>query len=462
MKLNLFNSFKGRTIVIFSFINVLLLMVLARFSYLFVRNLYLEQFREQLQTSLRVVTHTLDRDLLNYLTPAPNSMAQHYVNKALQQADSILNLSNVFVFDDQWQVLSALNRSEAITGLLVNKESLRHLKIGEIHIGQPFLADDGSWYLWAFQRLSAHRFIGLRENARRLAQIDRLASKFLWFGLGGVLLTLLAALFIAQSVHAPLKGIIQFSQKIGQGNFSVRPPHSKLKEIVELTQALNQMRQALAQRDQEKEQLLAQIAHELRNPLGGMELLIGLVRDDLPKDHPDQVYLDKVLQEIAQLKKQITEFLNYSRPRPAEPTNVNLPELAQELRTQFAHELQAKNTELLTNFEQSNFFFDREHLKHILSNLIANSLQAVNGQAGVIWLRCAHNVLEVEDNGPGIAAEQQDKIFQPFFTTKNDGVGLGLTICQKLCTLNQATLHFVPTTGGALFKIQLKTETIEQ
>ncbi|WP_456438892.1 ATP-binding protein [Caldithrix abyssi] len=453
------HSLKARTIVLFAIINVLALVLLARFSYLFVRNLYLQQFQEQMQTSLRVANNAIDRQLLHFLTVNQQSMAHRYFSQSLNRLDSLLSLENAFIFNDRWQVLNALQRADAVAGLLVNKEILRHLKIGQVFITQPFKGDDRQWYLWAFQRLTNEHFIGLRAGAHQLAQINRLSDYFVWFVLVGVVLTLLAGLYIAHSVHAPIRGITLFSQKIGRGDFSAQPPATRLKEIVDLTRALTNMRDALARRDQEKEQLLAQIAHELRNPLGGIELLIGLVKDDLPPQHADQTYLKKALEEVRHLKEQINEFLEYSRPRPADKTEVNLPQLVDELKARFAIEMQKKEVELVTHFKQSALRFDRQHLKHILSNLLANSLQAMNGDPGIIMLRCEQNTLEIEDNGPGIAPENRAKIFQPFFTTKNSGVGLGLTICQKLCALNDATLSLVQNaSGGAVFRIQLNTE----
>ncbi len=455
----MFNSLRIRTIVIFVLINILLIVLLARFSYLFLRNLYLDQFHDQVSMALRVADAKIDRSLLKFLSPDEPSLARRYVTHTLVRLDSLLQVKNIFVFDQKGNVLSALQKNDAQTALLINKPMLAELKAGQRLISKPFKADDGQWYLWAFKRLSDDYFIGLRENAQRLAQINRLSGKFFLFGLLGVGLTFLAALFIARSIHAPLKEITRFSDQIGQGNFGVQAPNFKIKEMAQLTQALSQMRDALAQRDREKEQMLAQIAHELRNPLGGIELLAGLIRDDLPPDHSDLPYLEKILQEVGHLKEQINEFLHYSRPRPAEKIMVNLSELTDELQEAFAPILKEKRAELRREFQQNLLLFDREHLKHILSNLLLNSLQALNGQAGQITLRCANDTLEIEDNGPGIPPDERPKIFQPFFTTKSDGIGLGLTICQRLCRLNGASLNVQSgSLGGALFKIQLNTK----
>jgi len=453
-------SLKTQTIVIFTAINILLIVLLARFSYLFVNNLYLAQFQEQLQTSLQVIDAELDHELLNLLTPQNQTLAGQYFQQTLSQLDSLFDLNNLFLFNQDWQILSALQRDDAISGLLVNKASLQRLKAGQTHVSQPFLGEEGQWYLWAFKRLNSKHFIGLRANANRLAEINQLGNKFLFFGLVALFLTLLAAIFTARSMHAPVKALTDFSQKIGQGDFHAQPPESRLKEINQLSQALNQMRQALQQRDQEKEQMLAQIAHELRNPLGSIELLIGLVQDDLPADHADQAYLQKVLTEVRHLKEQINEFLHYSRPRPPEKTAVDLKELTEELKEHFLPQLEEKQVQILTQFKQSTFNFDREHLKQILSNLVLNSLQAMDGQPGLIMLRCQNNLLEIEDNGPGITPEVRDQIFQPFFTTKSSGVGLGLTICQRLCRLNNAQIGLAESAAQSnTFFIKLNKES---
>lgn len=452
----MFNSLKIRTIAIFLLINILLFGLLVRFSYRLMRNLYLEQFHEQVAIALSVIDRDTDRHLLNYISPNMPSMAQTYLTAALQRLDSLLKVENIFIFNRNGQVLSAIQKSDALTGLLINRQSISRLKSGQRLISEPFKADDGQWYLWAFKRLDGSYFVGLRENAQRLAQINRLSDKFLILGLMGILLSFLSALFIARSVHAPLKEITDFSKQIGQGNFSARAPGFRLKELLPLTNALSQMRDALAQRDREKEQMLAQIAHELRNPLGGIELLTGLIRDDLPADHKDQPYLKNILNEVHHLKEQINEFLNYSRPRPAEKTPVFLPALMEELQEHFAPKLKAKPVKLITEFKRDTILFDRDHLKHILTNLILNSYQAIDNAEGKIIIRSLDNCLEIEDNGCGIKQDERENIFQPFFTGKDDGIGLGLTICRNLCRLNGADIQvFEAPQGGALFRIEL-------
>ena len=84
----------------------------------------------------------------------------------------------------------------------------------------------------------------------------------------------------------------------------------------------------------------------------------------------------------------------------------------------------------------------------------------MDGQPGLIMLRCQNNLLEIEDNGPGIAPEVRDQIFQPFFTTKSSGVGLGLTICQRLCRLNNAQIGLAESAArGNTFFIELNKES---
>ncbi|NOX87784.1 MAG: HAMP domain-containing histidine kinase [Calditrichaeota bacterium] len=458
MKKYRLNSFKARTILLFSGINILLILFVARFSYLFVRELFLSQAEDQLRLSLRVVASELDLSMLDFITEQKNTLADRYYRQTLTRLDSTLQLSNLFLFNAKKQIVQAVKAEDAAASLLIYRPQLQGLKIKETFITAPFKGLDGVWYLWAYQRLNQNYYIGLQESANRLAQVDRLAVRFLWFGLIGVLITFLAGWFIARTINRPVQNLIHFSGKIGKGDFAAQPSQTGLYEISILTDALTKMRDELAERESEKEQLLAQIAHELRNPLGGIELLAGLIRDDLDPDDKNRVYLQKILNEVRGLKTQITEFLNYSRPRPPEISDSDLESVINELRERWNRQFQSGSIDFRCELEAKTIPFDRQHLLQILNNLIANSLAAMNNKNGQILIRSSEQngkiILQVEDTGQGIPDSDRERVFQPFFTTRNNGVGLGLTICKKLCILNGASIEALSgNEGGTIIRI---------
>jgi len=216
------------------------------------------------------------------------------------------------------------------------------------------------------------------------------------------------------------------------------------------------MRFDLSINQKEKENILAQIAHEIRNPLGGIELLANLTKEDFEKENRNSEYIDRIIKEINGLKALITAFLNYSRPAAANQSWIDLSALFSEIKNFFISSLKRKSIEF--NYEDSikNIYFDSEHLKHILMNLITNSIESSRDNGMILVKSFMENnkwVILVNDNGIGINTNYGSKIFDPFFTTKKEGTGLGLSICKKLCKENEAELVFDSDGNGTTFRI---------
>jgi signal transduction histidine kinase len=248
---------------------------------------------------------------------------------------------------------------------------------------------------------------------------------------------------MAGSITKPLNRLVYFSSEIGKGNFNASVPANMHGEINTLAVAMENMKTGLAKNQKEKEDLLAQIAHEIRNPLGGIELLASLTKEDLQKEKKDTGYLDKILKEVNHLKVLITSYLNYSRPVIANPGILDLSKISKEIENIFDKPMKNKDTHLVFNFSADNIYFDEDHLRQILINLVSNSLESIceKGMIEISTQSINHCwVINIKDNGAGIPEENLNIIFNPFFTTKKEGTGLGLAICKKLCTENKAEL----------------------
>jgi signal transduction histidine kinase len=204
------------------------------------------------------------------------------------------------------------------------------------------------------------------------------------------------------------------------------------------------MKTDLAEKNEEREQMLAQIAHEIRNPLGGIELMAGLVKESMPADDKSAQHIQKILEEVHGLKQQLTLFLEYSKPLEVNPENINVRELVIEIESIFESSIKSKGIHFSLDDQLKKVFFDYGHLKQTLINLVSNSIDAIekNGKIAIsAFPKNGQAILSIENNGPAIAEKNQKKIFNPFFTTKASGTGLGLAVCQKFCALNNADIE---------------------
>jgi signal transduction histidine kinase len=456
-------TIKTKIIVTFSALTALLVIITSRVGYLSLREIYLDQLSDQTSLLTRLIAGDINPKYLSFLeSGSEENLALSVYRKTIQSKAREMLLSNIFIFNNHFKIL-AQSAEESATGssdprLLLNRTEIQALEVGESTASLPFKGQDGEWYLWGFYRLDDNHWLGIQENAARLARVEALSGVFWMIGIAGVLLTVLFGWVLARTISRPIDRLVNFSRLLGKGKFKTPLPEGIHGELVILATALDKMRHDLARHHKERETMLAQIAHEIRNPLGGIELLAGLVKEDLSKSGIHSEYIQKILDEITRLKALITAYLSYSRPMPANPESVSVSELIQEIKEIIYPELQKKNISLFYRGDQLNIRFDRQHLRQILLNLVSNSVEAIN-QLGTITVAAHQNeqktIISVIDDGTGIAKDNLDTVFEPFFTTRGNGTGLGLAVCKKLCEENGAFISIGKQTAkGCTFVIE--------
>ncbi len=419
----------------------------------------MNQLSEQVNIVTKMLAAQIDPRYLNLLElGTPTKSTENIFREVfLKKVNDNLH-SEIFIFDKNYEIVvhtdSTILPGTVDPRLLLNQTEISNLNLNQSTASVPFKGDDGKWYLWGFYRLNPDYWLAVRESALRFQKVENFAQIFWLFGIGGTLLSIIFGWLMTRSITRPVDKLVEFSAEIGKGNFQIEIPKKMHGEIAILAQTMDKMRKGLAENQKEKEELLAQIAHEIRNPLGGIELLANLTKEDIEKEnieHPDAAvkktdYLIKILKEISGLKNLISSYLNYSRPVPANPSWVNLPEVISDLRNIFTERFKKKNINLSLDIELNKIFFDESHLRQILINLISNSIDSVNDGGKISLAAGEQNSLweiSINDNGAGIPKENIPKIFNPFFTTKKNGTGLGLAICKKLSAENKSSLTAV-------------------
>ncbi len=456
-------SFKTRIILIFSLITILLVGLMARVSYVFVSEIYQRQLEEQVLLLNELTADGLDQKYLDYIEPAADNFAYEFYKNILTDNVKRMRISNAFLFNDNMQILISVNQEISDARLLLNRSEISELTSGKGIISTPFKAQDGQWYLWGFYRLNDHYYLGIQESATRLARLDELSLMFLVIGIAGIVIVVGGSWFVARAIISPINKLANFSSDIGSGHFKTEIPENITGELAVLRDALVKMRDDLEQMQKDKENIFAEIAHEIRNPLGGIELLAGLVREETDPSSKNNVYLNKILEEVQSLKSQITAYLDYSRPLTPEPQEINLDQLCGELNGLFLNQMEEKKIRLEYRNRLDTIRFDKQHLRQILINLVANSIEAI-GREGIVtvesYQKTDHSYITVSDSGHGIKKEDLANLFKPFFTTRKKGTGLGLSVCKKLCGENNAEISVLNNADkGCTFQIMMENKT---
>lgn len=436
-------AIKTRIMVIFSLIALILVGSMAFISYQFVRDIYLEQIKDQIIMMNNVLAHDLNAIYLDYIQSGTDNMAFRYYQKKLSEANSVMDLNNVFLFNSNFEILVKAKDDISPARLKINRNEIDELKTSDNVVSLPFKAEDGNWYVWGFHRLTDRYYLGIQEGAERLERLDSLALIFSGIAVFGLLLTFFAAWLVAKAIASPINQLVEFSDEIGNGNYQSDPPTEITGELAVLNNALVDMRNGILQHQEEKEKLLAEIAHEIRNPLGGVELLAGLIKENLRGDSQNTEYADKIIIEIQGLKQQVNDFLQFSRSAPARPISLNLSNIIAEIQDLYKKQMEQKNISLIWENDITDLKFDLNHMRQILINLVSNSINVLQ-KNGKIWIYAnrngKHSNISVSDNGPGIPENEIKDIFEPFYSKRTGGTGLGLAICRKLCEENKARI----------------------
>ena len=299
---------------------------------------------------------------------------------------------------------------------------------------------------------------GSADYFRALAAFRR------WLITGGVvalLVVLAITVVLARRITAPVARLAQAARSIGRGELGTRVPIERHDEIGVLAATLDDMRASLQARDERLQMMLAGIAHEVRNPLGGLELYAGLLRDALA-GQPDRLQeVARIERELSYLKTVVAEFLDYARRPPPDLAPVPLAPLLAEIR-ELAAAAGAATVEVAPA-DGLAVRADAGQLRRALLNLARNAVTAAGSRAdrqGRVSLgaaRVGDRVrIEVSDNGPGVAPELREKIFAPFFTTREKGTGLGLAFVREIVRDHggDVVVDAAPG-GGARFRLDL-------
>ena len=182
--------------------------------------------------------------------------------------------------------------------------------------------------------------------------------------------------------------------------------------------------------------LSAGIAHEVRNPLTGISLLLDDLHDNAALAHDDRNMIKKALAEIERVERLISALLNYSSPARADFRISDLNMVVNDTALLMRRQCERQKVSLRMDAEElTNFCFDPEKIKQALMNIVRNALEAMpnGGEIRISTIATTeHATLKIADNGPGIREEDLPLIFEPFFTRKGAGTGLGLSITQRI------------------------------
>jgi PAS domain S-box-containing protein len=190
------------------------------------------------------------------------------------------------------------------------------------------------------------------------------------------------------------------------------------------------------------------IAHEVRNPLTNLTLALDQLQDEIPdKNESVRLYSDIIQRNADRIEELIGEMLNSSRPKDLDLALVPLEDIVEETLSMATDRINLNQIKLEKNIQTGlpRLLADKEKLKIALLNVIINAVEAMQPAKGVLKLDVklinGLGVISIADNGKGIELEDLEKLFDPFYTNKEGGMGLGLTSTKNILNSHSATVE---------------------
>ena len=329
-----------------------------------------------------------------------------------------------------------------------------------------FVGHDGLPYKRAYAAVgepgAVAGLIAVEGDADYYVTLAVFRRRLLFAGGLAFLAVLAVTALVARRISGPVVRLADAAARLGRGELTARIPVETRDEIGFLASTLDDTRAALAARDERLQMMLAGIAHEVRNPLGGLELYAGLLRDALAGEPDRLAEVARIERELGHLRTVVSEFLEYARRPKLELAPVAARPLLEEVRE--LTEVPAGVSVVVDAPAELTVRADVGQLRRALLNLARNAAAAMQGRTGEVVLAARAEAgrvrLEVRDRGPGVPADLREQIFTPFFTTREQGTGLGLAFVREIVRDHGGEVRVSDAPGGgAVFRIDLPDET---
>ncbi len=430
---------------------IMLTMLIIATLVLFVLNQFSQNdLVEEIQESSTVVSKAIQLSVEDLTSEVESSRLTDYLQQAKSKGVNEINIINnegeIISSSDPAQVGKRREINKLEKGLKASRRGSRGGGLKPYDLVVPVIVGD--------EQLGYVQVNLLLDNIRDIQHanfVNRLAATTLVFVMGMILI-----IYLARRYTSPIHRLANGVKHVSAGDLSVSFPVDSSDEIGDLAENLNEMieklkeKELLEKRLYEAEhlskvgQLAAGIAHEIRNPLNYISLAVDHLKSELLTSCPEkggelESIANNIKEEVRKANYMVLNFMNYGRPLKLRLQQVTYAELVDKAMPIMKDRLDERGIEVVRDIpaDLPPMQVDPELMRNCLCNFISNSSQAMP-EGGKITLGARLDKgsgeyrLTFSDEGVGIEPQDLEKVFQPYFTTKEAGIGLGLAITERI------------------------------
>ncbi|MGB9711317.1 MAG: ATP-binding protein [Thermodesulfovibrio sp.] len=405
------------------------------------------------------------------VTRGGSNKLTEYLNKL-----NTKGIKEVSIISNQQEIIASTNPQNIGKPITHRKKEL----IIKAELGEPVFEEENIYnvivpviagnvqYGYIHLRINKDDFSKILKNNA----VKRMLTTLIIFSIG-IIITYIISLRYTK----PIDSLTQAAIKVAQGDFNYRLNINRKDEIGKIAESFNfmiqklQENQMLQERLREAEHLAAigqlsrTIAHEIRNPLNFINLSIDHLIEKLKKQQNDNTYiklLESMKQEIYRVNNLITEYLEYTRPLKLNRKFVSVIEIIDEVVSIIEPTAEHRGINIYKDYKVDfTVNLDVDLIKSCLLNIIKNAIDAMkDSEVKNLFIQTEiiedNLLIKISDTGCGVPEDVIDKIFEPLFSTKKEGLGLGLPLAKKVIEEHGGKIEFSSKTGqGSEVKIYL-------
>lgn len=300
--------------------------------------------------------------------------------------------------------------------------------------------------------------------------INSMRENMLLSAIVATIIGCIVALYFSRSIVKPIRRLASATTRIAGGNWETKLPIDSWDEVGRLTDSFNKMSASLIEKRKQleetyielsKQERMAEIgnfsmmiAHELKNPLGIIKGSVDIIAKEGVKAQVSRTMMEYIQDEVKRLNRLVEDFLSFARPNPAHKSFVDINQVIHKIVNLIPlPEFKEKDITLTVKLEPEipEINVDEHQIYQTLVNIFNNAIQAIS-QKGEITIKTEHEQEGISitfiDTGVGISDEEKGKVFEPFFTKKQSGTGLGLAVVKKIIDNHKGKITITDREGG--------------